>query len=232
MNKNSNTKKVAFQRQAVGQLAKTKIIPLNPNENKALTVGRHQEKTPRTSVHTHEGADAHENKAQKFDLQAMTYLNSLFADLIPQTKVVFHNILYVEQIQEGFLPHESDIFLQFARTFAQFRFHAQNNEQNTILTTDNDFYLAFKLMQKRKLSDYSDIQPKNRNKILDLVKLKFQKRTFTPKIIAQELFYNYAFIHRILALLILEKEIEFVKEIEGQKAFRLRTKSVVHVTRQ
>ena len=66
--------------------------------------------------------------------------------------------------------------------------------------------------------------------ILDLIKLKFQKRTFTPKIIAQELFYNYAFIHRILALLILEREIEFVKEMAGQKSFRLREKPVCNVT--
>lgn len=232
-----NTAKTLSLCPPVGQLAKTPIFLLKPNENGALQVGRHVNKCPRTSAPT-QGAHTGDFKEQTavenkelFDLQAMTYLNHLFTGIQPQTKVVFHNLLYVEQLQEGFLPHECDIFMQFVKTFAQFRCHAQNsfNEQGIILTTDHDFYLAFKLMKKRKLSDYQDIKPKNKNKILDLIKLKFKNRTFTPQIIAKELFYNYAFIHRILALLILEREIEFVKVIAGQKSFRLREKTPVHV---
>lgn len=225
-----NTSVNNLLRRPVGQLDKNPIFLLKTNEKEALRVGRHKKESSHTSARTHKGVPAHDLKVQTFDLQAMNYLNTLFASLQPDLKVVFHNVLYVEQIQEGFLPDESDIFLQFVKSFAQFRFHSQSQAQGVILTNDNDFYLALKLMQKRKLSDYSDIKPKNRNKILDLLKLKFQKRTFTPKIIAQELFYNYAFIHRILALLILEKEVEFLKQVGEEKVFRLREKSLVHVT--
>src|SRR5699024_3039531 len=144
--------------------------------------------------------------------------------------VFFHIILSLKQYKARFLPNESDIFLGFVKTFAKFRYSQFTNEITTIITNDNDFYLAFKLMRERKLSDYADIKPKNKNKILDLIKVKFKNRTFTPKIIARELFYNYAFIHRILALLILEREIEFVKEINGQKSFRLREKTPLNVT--
>jgi hypothetical protein len=219
---------------SVGQLDKTPIIPLNSSSNKALTVGRQQSQTSRVSERTHKGAPApdfmEQSDDEKQDLTAMLHLNKLFSDLLSRTKVVFHNVLYVEQIQEGFLPHESDIFLGFVRTFAQFRCRGHFQEENIILTNDDDFYLAFKLMKKRKLSDYTDIKPKNRTKILDLIRLKFPNRTFTPKTIAQELFYNYAFIHRVLAMLILEREIEFVKDFQGEKHFRLREKPLVTVS--
>lgn len=206
-----------YLRRPVSQLAKTHFPTKKPSDSKGLTVGRHDKETSRTSEHT-QGVCAHDfkvkNKENNFDLKAMTYLNHLFTGLLPQTKVVFHNLLYVEQIQEGFLPHESDIFFQMVKTFAQFRTsHQLDTTQAIVLTTDHDFYLAFKLMKKRKLSDYKDIKEKNRNKILDLIKTKFHNRTFTPQIIARELFYNYAFIHRILALLILEREVEFVKRV-------------------
>lgn len=217
-----NTANSNFLRPPVGQLDKTPIIQLKASKNVALEVGRHENKTSHTS------AQAYTPDLE--ELTAMKYMNKLLTGLLPDMKVCFHNTLYVEQIQEGFLPDESDIFLQFVKTFALFR-HTDRVEPltNVILTNENDFYNAFKLMQKRKLSDYQDIKPKNKNKILDLIKLKFQNRTFTPQIIAKELFYNYAFIHRILALLILEREIEFVKTIEGQKSFRLREKPIVHV---
>ncbi|HEX7367314.1 MAG TPA: hypothetical protein VF273_09470 [Pelobium sp.] len=218
------TKDFLFK-QPVGQLAKTGLPTLKLLKNGAFSVGRHIENSPHVSERA-QACDLNE----KFDLKAMTYLNSLFGSLFSKTKVVFHNPLYLEQIQAGFLPEESDIFLGFVKTFAKFRYAQFTNEITTIITNDNDFYLAFKLMRERKLSDYSDIKPKNKNKILDLIKVKFKNRTFTPKIIAQELFYNYAFIHRILALLILEREIEFVKEISGQKSFRLREKPVLNVT--
>lgn len=234
-----NTANLNTLRPPVSQLDKPPLFLLKANENKALKVGRHQNKTSHTSAQT-QGAPApdfkeqnldlnEQNLREKLDLTAMTYLNKLFYALLPNTKVVFHNVLYVEQIQEGFLPDESDIFLQFVKTFAQFRYTQGHEQQSSIiLTSDNDFCLAFKLMQQRKLSDYSDIKPKNKTKILDLIKLKFQNRTFTPKTIAQELFYNYAFIHRILALLILEREVEFVKDFKGEKYFCLRTKTPFH----
>lgn len=217
----------------VSQLAKTYLPTQKPSIDNGLTVGRHED----ISL-TCEGAQTYapDFKVSKLteseDLQAMTYLNHLFSGLLPDVKVVFHNLLYVEQIQEGFLPRESDLFFQFVKTFAQFRTaNHLPHSSDIVLTNDNDFYLAFKLMRKRKLSDYKDIKPKNKNKVLDLIKLKFSQRTFTPKIIAQELFYNYAFIHRILALLILEQEVEFVKDFGEQKVFRLRQKSTIHVTR-
>jgi hypothetical protein len=216
-----NTSNATILPSSVGQLAKSGNILLKPSNNEALTVGRHSNKTTRASAHTRE--DAH-------DLAAMLHLNRLFSDLLPDTKVCYHNPLYVEQIEANYSKNESAIFLQFVKTFAQFRYQGCDLIQTqVVLTNETDFLNAFKLMRARKVAEYTDVKTKNKNKVLDLLKIKFTQRTFSAKILARELSYNYTLIDKIITLLLLEQQIEFVKEIAGQKTYRLRQKSAVHL---
>src|SRR5699024_1586956 len=172
-----------------------------------------------------------QNPIKNLDLSAMNYLNDLFYNLLPDVKVCYHNPLYVQQIEETYTVKESQLFLQFVKTFAQFRKADEfTQSKGIILTNENDFLIAFKLLRQRKIDEQPPVKTKNKNKVLDLLKLKFQKRTFSAKLLAKELFYNYSLLDKIITLLLLEQKIEFVKETAGQLFYRLKEKTHCYVT--
>lgn len=215
-------------RPSVGQLAKSHFPTLKTTTNKSLAVGRQANKNPRTQASVHTPDLVVRLTESKQDISAMTYLNRLLKNMLPELKVCFHNALYVQQIQENYSLTESSFLLQWVKTFALIR-RSDRVElmQDVVLTNEQDFLTAFRLMQQRKIAEYSDVNPKSKSKVLDLLRYKFQYRTFSAQILAQELFYNYKPLNKIIMLLLLEKEIEFVKEMSGQKTFRLREKYTV-----
>lgn len=196
-----------------------------------MRVGRHKTKTSHARAsESLPDFKADFNEKSK-DLSAMNYLNDLFYNLLPNVKVCYHNPLYVQQIEETYSTKESELFLQFVKTFAQFRKADEfAQSKGVILTNETDFLIAFKLLRQRKIDEQPPVKEKNKNKVLDLLKLKFKQRTFSAKLLAKEFFYNYTLLDKIITLLLLEQEIEFVKETAGQLFYRLHTKSVVHVT--
>jgi len=223
-----NTQNLKHLRPPVGKLAKSSFPTPKLSNDKDLRVGRHPKQTPRVSERTRVGDFKEDKRENSFDLKAIKYLNQLFTDLLPDVKVCYHNPLYVQQIGESYSKTESAIFLQFVKTCAQFRCQAQN--QSIILTHENDFLNAFKLMRQRKIEEYSSVKAKNKNKVWDLLKLKFKNRTFSAPMLAKELFYNYSLLYKIIHLLTLEHKIEFVKEFKGNSFYRLREKSNAYVT--
>src|SRR5699024_559295 len=96
--------------QPVRQLDKTPCPTLKVSKNKTFDVGRQQKQT--SHVRASEPAP---------DFKAVNYLNGLFAKLLPDVKVCYHNPLYVQQIEKTYCTKESQLFLSFVKTFAQFR---------------------------------------------------------------------------------------------------------------
>lgn len=211
-------------RPPVSQSEKTHLPTIKIATAKGLTVGSN----PKPFAHASEQAGVHTHEEN--DLKAMLHLNKLLVHLMPELKVCYHNTLYVQQISENYSLEESAIFLQWVKTFALLRRSEKTPLIENIITTDEeDFLSAFKLMQQRKIAEYADVNPKCKNKVLDLLKLKFQYRTFSAQILAKELFYNYKLLDKIIMLLCLEHQIEFVKELSEQQFYRLREKSKVYV---
>lgn len=228
-----NTSNLSIVCPPVGQFAKTPIFLLKPNENGVLRVGRHQSQTAHASERTHERVPAPDmkikNTLETDDLTAMKSFNQLFSGLLSTTKVVFHNTLYVQQIEESYSKAESAIFLQCVQTFCHFRYTDRTEPlQNILLTNENDFLHAFKLMQQRKINSCTNLKPKTCMKAYDLLTLKFQNRTFSTFLLTKELYYSYKVLNQLITLFLLEQKIEFVKEHGGHLFYRLRTKTPFH----
>ena len=231
----------------VGKSEKDVIFLLTLNVREGLTVGRNEYKIPHASeraqaqdfmdenerkrlIQQVEQEQKEQEKIEKFDLQAMRYINNLFKNLKTDVKVCFHNKLYVEQIRVNFPKEENDIFLEFVKMFARFRsFERVELLNNVVITNENDFLQAFRLMKQRKIAEYSNLKQKHINKVLGLLEANFQERTFSASVIAKEFYYNYTFIGKILMYLVLKRKIEFVKELKGMLFYRLREKTPLHV---
>jgi len=229
LNSISNLTELTSLRHSVGKLAKSSVSNLKSNNDRALRVGSQEKVNPRTHTRTGTG-DLKVYLAEHLqDVNAMTYLHSLLTNLLPELKVCYHNNLYVSQIQENYSEQESIFFLQWIRAFALLRRSDRKQFNGSVIITDEqDFLSAFRLMQQRKVAEYADLNPACKQKVLDLLNYKFQQRTFTAKILNQDLFYSYKLLNRIIMLLELEKQIEFLKNVGNHKVYRLRQKTAVN----
>lgn len=213
---------------SVGQLAKTSFPTLNPLILNGFSVGRQHQDSSRTSAHIYTRIEA--TTEQPLEKQGIIYLNSLIEKVLTDVKVCYHDISLIQQIEEFYTEEESQLFIQFIRTFAMLRRGEKPQEIRGVILTDNDDFLsALKLMQQRKVEDYSDLNIKTKEKLENHLYKRFTCRTFSTKILAKELRYNYNLLGRILTVLQLEQKIEFFEMAYGHTMFRLRTKKVNYV---
>lgn len=206
-------------RPPVSQLAKTHFPTLKTAPAKGFEVGSNSEK----KAHTHSRSHTHVHTHEENDLKAMLHLNKLLVHLMPEIKVCYHNPLYVQQISENYSKEESSIFLQWVKTFALLRRSERTQPvENVILSDDNDFLSAFKLMKQRKIALYSTFNERCKNKVWSLLQYRFMYRTFTTQILARELFYNYTLLKKIITVLLLEHKIEFFQHFGEYQVYRIR----------
>ena len=202
-----------FLSHPVGQLAKSKTFPLKPNENKALRVGRHKNKTPRTSAHTHEGTPAHDFNTEKLlslsDLDLKNYLITALNNQQPELDLFVHNGDYLDAMQDVFSSKEHHIFKLLLRFFAlQNATPKQNKKNKIILTNESNFLQVLQVIKQRKLAKLNNqIKPIHKQNVLDILHQKIKARKFDIHDITNRIYLLNEQVQRIFDLLVYEKKI-------------------------
>lgn len=220
----------------VGQLAKRKIIQLNPNENKALEVGRHKDKTSRRSALTHERRPAPEINAQKLlfltDLDLKNHLIDILTDQLPSFDLFVHNGNYLNAMLDIYSTKEMHLFKLLLRFFALGNKMGKVQEKKELLqTTEHNFLQVLQLLKQRKNYQLNQqIRPHNKQKVVEIIYTKFKNESFGETEICQHLYLTFQQVEKIVKLLLIEKLIKATKGIKGAKNYQLTKKPFSYVT--
>ena len=142
----------------VGQLAKNHFPTPKAPAHKGPTVGGQQNKKPRTHTRTcckgffnlNDQKRSNPNHFRLYNTSQKNFIRTvpLLFEHMDNTKVVFHNRDYVNEVFETYYAKQAHLFLDWVKTFAIIRSSCRTQlTEDVILSEDEDFLTALNLFR-------------------------------------------------------------------------------------
>lgn len=209
---------------SVGQLAKNLCPTLKPAPDGADKVGRHDEPffdnfqkkqtdEAQESLHNIILKTMEDNRANKqppkskwakYHLEHLQYMCRSFRLMSPKMSVYLRHYAHLQEIKQVFIPLQYKLFIEIAKSHALLNYREREPHKNGILTNDNDFYFALRILRFRLPKKRLKLLYRGRNSILTHIQKYYPDRVFTSLMLLTDTDYSKSYIKEVLKQLVRE----------------------------